>query len=160
MSKTGIAKVTMVLVVGAMSLVACSSNGSTASSDTPNPQATTASPTPAAAAQTVTITPDTGLKNGQVVQVVGKGYTAGKQYGVTECGDKGAATGAGDCDLRGIKVGTADPSGTVTVAFPVAKGPFGTNNINCSVAPGCIISVANAGTAAPTEVAATKITFA
>jgi hypothetical protein len=108
----------------------------------------------------MTITPDTGLKNGQTVKVVGKGFTAGGSYGVTECADKGAATGAGDCNLRGIKVGTADATGTVTVNFPVAKGPFGSNNIVCTKAPGCIVSVANAGTAAPTEVTAAPIKFA
>jgi hypothetical protein len=105
------------------------------------------------------VTPHSGLSNGQTVQVVGTGYTAGMQYGATECANKGASTGAGDCNLGGIKVATANASGTVTVAFKVAKGPFGANHIVCTRAPGCIISIANAGSAAPTEVALATITF-
>jgi hypothetical protein len=107
----------------------------------------------------VTITPSTGLKDGQSVHVVGKGYTAGKTYSIVECADKGAATGAGDCNLRGIKVATADSTGTVTSAFPVAKGPFGANNIVCGASQGCILSVATAGAANPDEVATGTISF-
>jgi hypothetical protein len=106
-----------------------------------------------------TITPSSGLHDGQVVQVVGKGFTPGKQYGITECADKGTATGAGDCNLRGIKVGTADSKGVVTVSFTVAKS-FGSNNIVCSSSQPCLVSVANAGSANPTEVGSSRISFA
>lgn len=109
--------------------------------------------------QTVKITPSSSLKDGQVVKVVGKGYIAGKQYGVVECADKGNATGAGDCNLRGIKVGVADSKGVVTVQFPVSKS-FGANNITCSGSQPCLVSVANAGSANPTEVATSRISFA
>jgi hypothetical protein len=153
-------------VVGVVLLLsACSSSSkssSTATTSAPTVPATAAATTTTAAApaQTVTITPNTGLKDQQVVQVVGKGYSAGKSYSVIECADKGAATGAGDCDLRGIKVATADSTGTVTSPFTALKGPFGSNNIVCSATQGCILSVANAGSAAPTEVATGTITFA
>jgi hypothetical protein len=126
--------------------------------------ATTAAPetttTAAASAQNVTITPATGLTDGQTVHIVGTGYVAGKTYSAVECADKGNATGAGDCNLHVIKVGTADGSGNVTIDFPAAKGPFGSNNIVCSAAQKCLISVANAGSANPTEVATMNITFA
>lgn len=139
---------------------ACSSSSKSSSSSSAAPPASVqATTTTAGPTQTLTITPSTGLKNGQVVQVVGKGYTAGTTYSVIECGNKGAATGAGDCDLRNIKVATADSTGTVTSAFPVAKGPIGSNNVDCSVAPGCLLSVATAGSANPSEVATATITF-
>jgi len=108
----------------------------------------------------MTVTPHSGLKASQTVSVVGTGFVAGKQYGVTECADKGAATGAGDCNLRGIKVGVANATGTVTVQFTAVKGPFGSNKIVCSSSQPCLISVANAGSASPTEVASENITFA
>src|SRR5215472_937351 len=84
---------------------ACGSSSSKSASTTAAPatEATTttvAATTTSAAtattapAQTVTITPSTGLHDGQMVHIVGKGYTAGKQYGVTECADKGNNTGA------------------------------------------------------------------
>jgi len=150
------------LVGVALVIGACSSSKSSSSSSSSATTPTTLAPTTTAAApkQSVTITPNTGLKDGQAVQVVAKGYTAGKTYGITECADKGAATGAGDCNLRGIKVATADATGTVTASFPVAKGPFGSNNIVCSASQACILSVATAGSANPDEVATGTLSFA
>ena len=165
------------VAVVALLLSACSSSKKSSSTTTAAPAATTAAPaattaaptttaapetttTAAAAAQTITITPNTGLTDGQAVAIVGKGYVAGKTYGITECADKGNATGAGDCNLRGIKVATADATGTVNASFPAAKGPFGSNNIVCSASQACLISVATAGSANPSEVASLNITFA
>jgi hypothetical protein len=164
-------------VVGviALSLAACSSSSknsstaaatattaapaTTAPATTAAPTTTVAATTTTAPAQTITITPSTGLKDAQVVHIVGKGYTAGKMYGVTECADKGNNTQAGDCNLRGIAVATADATGTVTKDVPVAK-TFGSNNIVCSATQACLISVATAGSPSPTESATMNITFA
>jgi hypothetical protein len=148
--------------VGALALAGCSSGGgSKSSTSSTSPEASAATTTTgAASAQSVTITPSTGLTDGQTVQVVGKGYSAGKMYGLTECANKGQSTTAGDCDLRTIKVATADSSGTVTAQYTVAKGPFGSNNIVCTNPPGCIVSVADAGSANPTDVADATIAFA
>ena len=146
-------------------LTACSSSKSTTTTTaaaTTEAPTTTAAPTTttAAAAQSITITPATGLADGQSVHIVGKGYTSGMKYGITECADKGNNTGAGDCNLRNIGIATADSTGTVTTDFKVAKGPFGSNNIVCSATQACLVSVANAGSANPTEVASMNITFA
>jgi Neocarzinostatin family len=131
----------------------------TAASQTEAP--TTRAPTTTAGpAQTVRITPDTGLTDGQTVHVVGTGFTAGTTYSAVECADKGSATSPDDCDLRVAKVATADPTGKVTVDFPVQKGPFGGNKIVCSSSQKCLISVANAGAGSTTEVATEDITFA
>jgi Neocarzinostatin family len=156
MNRARIGAATTLAAAALLGLAACSSSGGS-SNNTPATQAP--SPTPTGAAQNVTITPSTGLKASQTVSVVGTGFTPGKTFGVTECADKGAATGAGDCNLRGIKTGTANPSGQVTVQFTAVKGPFGSNNITCSSSQPCIISVADAGSAAPTEVASGTITF-
>lgn len=141
-------------------LAACSSSGGSSGSSNNPPASQAPSPTPPAAAQQVTVTPHANLPATANVTVVGTGYTPGKSFGATECADKGAATGAGDCNLRGIKVATADSSGKVTVKFTAVKGPFGSNNIVCSSSQPCIISIADAGSAAPTEVASATITFA
>jgi len=161
---------TRTMAVGAgvalLLLGACSSSSSKSSPPTTAAAAVTTTTTAATTttaggpAPAVTVTPATGLKDGQIVQVVGKNYDPGKQYGLTECANKGAGTTANDCNLRGIKVAVADSTGTVTDAYPVAKGPFGGNNIVCTTPPGCIISVADAGSANPTKVGLATIAFA
>jgi hypothetical protein len=147
----------LVLGVVALVLAACGSSGGSKSSDTTKPKSTTT--TTKAPAQTVTITPSTGLTNGQTVTVVGKGYTPGAQnIGANECADKGDQTGAGDCDLGGTKTAIPDSSGTVTIQFVVNKGPFGANNIVCEGATKCLVSVSEL-TASPTQVATAEISF-
>ena len=95
-----------------------------------------------------------------MVSIVAKGYTPGsKSIGVTECADKGDQTGAGDCNLPGIKTVVPDASGTVTIQFAVAKGPFGANGIICSATVKCLLSVGEQ-VAAPKESATQNIEFA
>jgi len=141
-------------------LAACgSSGGSTASSTTTKAKASTTT-TAAAPKQTITITPSKGLTDGQMVTVVGKGFTPNAQnIGVNECADKGAQTGAGDCDLGGTKTAIPDASGTVTLQFAAKKGPFGANNIVCSATVKCLISISQL-IATPTEEASDNIEFA
>ena len=151
----------LVLGVAALVLAACgSSGGSKSSGTTTTTKAKSTSTTTKAPAQTVTITPATGLTDGQTVTVVGKGYTPGAQnIGANECADKGDQTGSGDCDLGGTKTAIPDSSGTVTFQFVAKKGPFGANNIVCEGATKCLISVSEL-TASPTQVATGEITFA
>ena len=69
------------------------SSGGSKSSDTTTTKPKSTSTTTKAPAQTVTITPSTGLTDGQTVTVVGKGYTPGAQnIGANECADKGDRT--------------------------------------------------------------------
>jgi curli biogenesis system outer membrane secretion channel CsgG len=92
----------LVIVLAGLVLAACSSSKSSSTATTVAPAATTTSA--AGPSQNITITPSTGLHDGQTVRIVGTGYTkSGEQLQVTECADKGQATGAGDCDLRNIK---------------------------------------------------------
>jgi hypothetical protein len=115
--------------------------------------------TTTAAAQKITITPQTGLKDGQVVHVVATGFTPNESLGVNECGDKGTSTAAGDCNLGKIQVTKSDANGTVTADFPVVKGPFGANAIVCSATQKCLVSVSQL-TQTQTENASDNITFA
>jgi len=150
----------VVLAVVTLVLAACGSSGGSKSSDTTTTKPKSTSTTTKAPAQTVTITPSTGLTDGQTVTVVGKGYTPGAQnIGANECADKGDQTGAGDCDLGGTKTAIPDSSGTVTFQFVVKKGPFGANQIICTGDTKCLISVSEL-TASPTQVATGEITFA
>src|SRR3954447_9458462 len=151
-----------ILVLAGVTLVlaACGSSGGSTSSDTTTTKPKSTSTTTKAPAQTVTITPSTGLTNGQTVTVVGKGYKPGAtNIGANECADKGAQTGAGDCDLGGTKTAVPDASGTVTIQFVVNKGPFGANQIVCSATQKCLVSVSEL-TASPTQEADAPITFA
>jgi len=146
-------------VAAAIFFAACGSSSKSSSSTTTSAAATT-STSAAAPAQNMTITPATGLTDGQTVQIMGTGFTkAGETLGVTECADKGAQTGAGDCDLRNIKAPvTADASGNVSTSYVVHKS-FGANNIVCSATQKCLLSVATAGSAAPDQVASMDIAF-
>ncbi len=135
----------------------------TPSSGTPATSATAPATTPASSAsasgkQQATVTPATGLKSTQTVLVQASGFSPGTALVVTECADKGTATGPGDCDLTGMQNITADSGGRVKVQFTVRKGPFGTNNIVCGPSQQCLVSVTQA-TLNPSQEADTPIRF-
>jgi hypothetical protein len=166
MTHSRIRAVSALAATAVIVLAACGSSSKSSSSTTTSAAAATstsvaATSTSAAASPfTVTISPDTGLSDGQKVAVKGTGFTkAGETLGLTECADKGAQTGAGDCDLHNIVTTTADSSGNVSTSFVVHKGPFGSNNIVCSASQKCLVSVATAGSASPDQVGAANITF-
>jgi hypothetical protein len=99
--------------------------------------------TAAPAAATITVTPSTGLSDGQTVAVAGTGFTANDKIGVMECGP-------GDwpnvsCYFPNRAVVESDGSGAfgtsavVVSSFtgnsPVDGSPAGA--VDCAVAPGC-----------------------
>jgi hypothetical protein len=165
MRKLQLAGVLLAMVVA---LAACSSSKSATTTSSGSP-ATTAAPTATtvpvpvttttAPGQSITITPNTGLSNNQDVSITGTGYPANESLGITECANKGAQTGAGDCNLGGIGVTKATAAGTVSAKFTVLLGPFGMNQIVCTKSPGCIVSVAQEGSADPNAEATAMITF-
>jgi len=127
------------------------------------PATASATATPSATAtsghvQHVTVTPATGLRTGQKVLVRASGFSPGESLVVTECADKGTATGPGDCDLTSMQGVTADASGRVKLELTVSKGPFGANKIVCGPAQACLISVTQA-TPSPTQEADAPIAF-
>ncbi len=132
-----------------------------ATTTAPATASTTATPSATATAgqaQQATVTPATGLRDGQKVLVQASGFSPGESLVVTECAAKGTATGPGDCDLTGMQGVTADASGRVRLELTVSKGPFGTNKIVCGPAQACLISVTQA-TPSPTQEADAPITF-
>lgn len=106
----------------------------------------------------ITVTPASGLRSGQKVAVQGTGFSPGETLVVTECADKGTATGPGDCALNNLQSVTSDPSGRVSAELTVTKGPFGANKIVCGPAQRCLVSVTQP-TPTPTEQATAPITF-
>lgn len=137
-----------------------SSSTSTAATTSPGTTASSSSSSsaPAGGGQKMTITPSTGLKTGQTVKVSATGFTPGETLVVTECANKGAQTGAGDCDLSALKPVTADSAGRVQTTFTVTKGPFGSSKVVCSVPNSCLISVTQE-TPTPSQEANATISF-
>jgi len=111
----------------------------------------------ALAAERVTVTPSTGLHDGETVQVEATGYAPGKQLVVTECSAVPDAS-ASDCAVVSAHFATPSSAGTIDVAITVDAGPFGLNHIRCDIAPGCIISVTDIAFT-PTELATAPIQF-
>jgi hypothetical protein len=107
---------------------------------------------PASAAESaagVTVTPSTGLSDGQAVTVAASGFGADETVYVTECaGDPAAGTLV--CDVAGITQFTTDATGagsTTTAAKKTFDGLDQTGNpvtVDCgTVDGGCLIGVSN-----------------
>jgi Neocarzinostatin family len=111
----------------------------------------------ALAAESVTVTPSTGLHDGQAVRVQATGYTPGKQLVVTECSGVTNAS-ASDCAVADAQFASADSEGRIDVTVTVHAGPFGLDHIRCDVSPGCIISVTDIAFT-PTELGTAPIQF-
>ncbi len=145
------------LIAGGACSGATSPKGTSATSRTTATSATAT--TSRNSSQAVTVTPARALREGQVVRVEARGYTPNEVgLGVVECGSKGGATGASDCDIAHLKVVNADASGVVTTDFPVTAGPFGGNAIVCSARLQCLVSVTQLNLT-PAEAAAAPISF-
>lgn len=141
---------TRALVVGLVAVLAtgCGSgkNGGSPSSSRPRSTYNTGpigSPT-SGKAPTVTVTPRTGLRDGQKVQVTGRGFTPGRTLQVVECGYRGQQTAPGDCNLGGMDTVIVDGAGGVATTFTVVRGPFGTSRVVCSATQDCVVAVTEA----------------
>lgn len=109
--------------------------------------------TPAVAAgPTVTVTPSSGLSNGQTVTVTGAGFTANyANMVVVQCA--ASATGANGCDTADVKFTKADASGSFTVQLTL-RTKFGSTDctkVDCIVQghEGFDASSGKTGTSAP-----------
>jgi hypothetical protein len=114
-------------------LGACGSSSKKTVATTPPTQApaatttTTEPPNP----YKLTVTPSTGLTNGQAVTVAVSGFTAGKTLGINECSSTTDDSGSG-CDLGGIKQIKVGADGTASTTFNVKVGPFGADKVVCT----------------------------
>lgn len=106
-------------------------------------------PASAEAAPGVTVTPSTGLTDGQSVTVAASGFGASQTVYATECaGDPAAGTLV--CDVAGITPFTTDATGagsTTATAKKTFQGQDQAGNavtVDCTtVAGGCLIGVSN-----------------
>jgi len=114
---------------------------------------------PALAAPSATVSPNTGLKNGDKVTVSVKGYPA-SQSGllIVECNPTALKSpGAAHCDITNLGSMTIDASGNGTATFTVKTGTIGDGA--CNPGDTCAIAVSNAS-GDPTLTAGAPITFA
>jgi uncharacterized protein YceK len=147
MTRTHTRTIAVIAAVCALGLSACGSSSKKSSSGTTTPTST--APTSAAATSgaaggqpTITLDPKGPYAPGQKVKVSATGFKPNEQVGINECADKGAATGAGDCDLAKIVLLQTDAKGAGSGTYVVHKGPFGANKIVCSATTKCLLSVA------------------
>jgi dienelactone hydrolase len=98
------------------------------------------------------VTPDTGLHNGQTITVRWSGYTAGKVVNILECShvDIATASSAG-CSFAHAAILHPDPTGSGSAILHVGTGTIG--NGVCDAAHSCYVIVNNASS---TEAADTK----
>jgi ABC-type glycerol-3-phosphate transport system substrate-binding protein len=151
--------IVMLALAAGLTLAAC---GSSSKSGASSPPPTTTAPPAASTApggQHLTVTPSQGLKSPATVQVTASGFSPGASLVVTQCANKGNATGPGDCNLADIRTVTANSTGQIATQFTVVKGPFGTNHIVCGSSQSCLVSV-NPATTSPTQEADAPISFA
>ncbi len=113
---------------------------------------------PTSAGPSITVTPATGLKNGQTVTITGSGFVAGDSLFAVEC--LTTATSSAGCSTAGATPITAKSDGTLpSTTFTVATGTIGTGTCGTSAndLAGCVISVS---TLSNTDAAFAPITFA
>lgn len=108
-----------------------------------------AMPASAATDPSVTVSPSSGLSNGQTVTVTGSGYAANASVNLVECAAN--AQGASGCDIASFKPVTADSSGGFTESFKVASS-FGSTD--CTKVDCVINGAAGTSPSAPTGTSA------
>jgi lysophospholipase L1-like esterase len=88
---------------------------------------------------TVAVNPDTGLADGQTVEVSGTGFGTGSQVAVGEC--RTGATSVADCSVVGAVVATVDSSGSFTTQVTVSRVlTIGSSTLDCSTDGSCVIA--------------------
>ena len=97
-----------------------------------------------ATAPSLTVTPATGLTNGQKVTITGSGFTPGDSLYATEC--LTTVTSPADCNVSTATPITVNTDGTLpSTTFTVVTGTVGgaTCGTSAADAAGCVIMVAN-----------------
>src|SRR5690349_21477820 len=105
------------------------------------------------AAPEVTVTPNSGLKNGTVVTVTYSGFSPGAPIAVGVCPTErvnAGIKGPGDCGRTkngASKLTTSDDTGNRTDQITVQKGALGNATPPAETCPPCSIGVTNIGKA-------------
>jgi dienelactone hydrolase len=105
------------------------------------------------------VTPDTGLHDGQTVTVRWSGYTAGKVVNILECShvDIASASSAG-CSFAHAAILHPDPTGSGSAILHVGTGTIG--NGACDATHSCYVIVNNASSTNPADTKELPIRFA
>ena len=105
-----------------------------------------------------TVTPDTGLHDGQSVTVRWSGYTPGKVVNILECStvDISTASSAG-CSFSHAAILHPDPTGSGSVVLDIGTGVIG--NGVCDATHMCYVVVNNASSTSPTGSKVVPIRF-
>lgn len=106
-----------------------------------------------AAGQTITVTPNTGLKGGQVVSVTYSGFSPNAPVALGVCPTGRAVKGPGDCGRSkngNSKLTTADASGKGTAQITVPEGALGNATPPAAKCPPCSMGATNISNAAET----------
>jgi hypothetical protein len=91
---------------------------------------------------TASVTPSTGLRDLQVVQVDGAGFTAQSPVFVNEC--KTGGKNANGCDFATLTFGAADGSGAVHVSMKARRIiNVGQRQLDCATPGACVVRVAS-----------------
>jgi dienelactone hydrolase len=122
-------------------------------------RATLPAPRLATAHLHATVTPDTGLHDGEAVTVHWSGYTAGKVVNILECShvDIASASSAG-CSFAHAAILQPDPTGSGSVVLHLGTGTIG--NGVCDAAHTCYVIVNNASSTNPADTKQLTIRFA
>ena len=105
-----------------------------------------------------TVTPRTGLTNGQVVTVKWSGFTPGATINIVQCSSHvpGDATA---CDLKTGKILQPNPTGSGSLPLDIVVGPVG-NGICDAAHPVCDVVVNDGGSLDPAASLRIRIKFA
>ena len=110
--------------------------------ETPGVQVTLPTPTTLPSTLHATVTPQTGLHDGEVVGVTWRGFKPGVSVNVLECA-KNPPTGPGDCALQTADLLRPDPLGSGSASLTVHTAVPGSGP--CTPAPAACVVVVNEG---------------
>jgi dienelactone hydrolase len=107
-----------------------------------------------------TVTPNTGLADGQTVTVSWEGFAPGVSVNVLQC-SRNPPRAAGDCDLKTGALLHPDPSGSGSFSLMVHTGVVGSGGGMCGAShPGCVVAVNQGGSLDPSSTVTVGISFA
>ena len=106
-----------------------------------------------AAGQTIEVSPNTGLRGGQVVTVTYSGYSPNGPIALGVCPTGRKVTGPGDCGRSkngNSKLTTADASGKGSAQITIPQGALGNATPPAAKCPPCSMGATNIGNASET----------
>jgi fermentation-respiration switch protein FrsA (DUF1100 family) len=108
--------------------------------------------------RSITVTPRTGLVDGQIVTVHWSGFSPGGVVNILQCGPD-RSSGAAGCDLTKGAILHPDPTGEGEVQITIIEGPVG-NTICDAKHPGCVIIANDDSSLLPDDMVQVPIRFA